>query len=270
MITLLRVHRFCRDNMVARAYGAACTPDFFGFNATGELQYRGRLDSSGRSPATPALPAGSTTLSFGTEDGVTLGGHLFGSGEVGVILCHMYPADQTSWYASAARLAGEGYRVLTFDFRGYGESEGTRDIQHLDKDVSAAIRAFSAAGVEHLVLMGASMGGTAALIAVEPWQTISHLQVAGVVTLSAPVAFRGLSAAEAVPRLVVPMLFIAAEDDAGADGARELQQLSGGKGDLHIVPGGEHGTDMLDGPAAAEVWSLLQDFLREALPAAGH
>ncbi len=38
---------------VARAYGAACTPDFFGFNASGELQYRGRLDSSGRSPATP-------------------------------------------------------------------------------------------------------------------------------------------------------------------------------------------------------------------------
>lgn len=29
---------------VARAYGAVCTPDFFGFNAKGELQYRGRLD----------------------------------------------------------------------------------------------------------------------------------------------------------------------------------------------------------------------------------
>ncbi len=38
---------------VARAYGAACTPDFFGFNSNGELQYRGRLDSSGRAPATP-------------------------------------------------------------------------------------------------------------------------------------------------------------------------------------------------------------------------
>ena len=37
---------------VARAYGAACTPDFFGFNRTMELQYRGRLDSSGRNPAT--------------------------------------------------------------------------------------------------------------------------------------------------------------------------------------------------------------------------
>ncbi len=32
----------------ARAYGAACTPDFFGFNADGELQYRGRLDAYGR------------------------------------------------------------------------------------------------------------------------------------------------------------------------------------------------------------------------------
>ena len=35
---------------VAKAYGAVCTPDFFGFNATLELQYRGRLDDAGRSP----------------------------------------------------------------------------------------------------------------------------------------------------------------------------------------------------------------------------
>ena len=31
---------------VARAYDAVCTPDFFGFNANDELQYRGRLDES--------------------------------------------------------------------------------------------------------------------------------------------------------------------------------------------------------------------------------
>lgn len=36
------------DQAVARAYDAVCTPDFFGFNATLALQYRGRLDSSGR------------------------------------------------------------------------------------------------------------------------------------------------------------------------------------------------------------------------------
>jgi peroxiredoxin len=31
---------------IARAYDAACTPDFFGFNSKDELQYRGRLDES--------------------------------------------------------------------------------------------------------------------------------------------------------------------------------------------------------------------------------
>lgn len=33
---------------VARAYGAVCTPDFFGFDSTLGLQYRGRLDASRR------------------------------------------------------------------------------------------------------------------------------------------------------------------------------------------------------------------------------
>jgi hypothetical protein len=38
---------------VARAWGAACTPDFFGLSAKGDLQYRGRLDASGARPAAP-------------------------------------------------------------------------------------------------------------------------------------------------------------------------------------------------------------------------
>ncbi len=36
---------------VARAYGAVCTPDFFGFNADDALQYRGRLDESRKEAA---------------------------------------------------------------------------------------------------------------------------------------------------------------------------------------------------------------------------
>jgi peroxiredoxin len=40
---------------VARAYGAVCTPDFFGYNADLELQYRGRLDAS-RKEAAPDAP----------------------------------------------------------------------------------------------------------------------------------------------------------------------------------------------------------------------
>ena len=41
---------------VAKAYGAVCTPDFFGFNADLELQYRGRLDASRKETAPPDVP----------------------------------------------------------------------------------------------------------------------------------------------------------------------------------------------------------------------
>lgn len=37
----------------ARAYDAVCTPDIFGFDAGGTLQYRGRLDSAGPNEAGP-------------------------------------------------------------------------------------------------------------------------------------------------------------------------------------------------------------------------
>ena len=42
------------SQQIARAYGAICTPDFFGYNAQLALQYRGRLDASGRNPGPPA------------------------------------------------------------------------------------------------------------------------------------------------------------------------------------------------------------------------
>ncbi len=38
---------------VAKAYGAVCTPDFFGLNNKLELQYRGRLDASRKEAAPP-------------------------------------------------------------------------------------------------------------------------------------------------------------------------------------------------------------------------
>lgn len=44
---------FDETQAVARQFGAQCTPDFFGYNADLKLQYRGRLDSSGRSAGAP-------------------------------------------------------------------------------------------------------------------------------------------------------------------------------------------------------------------------
>ena len=41
---------------VARAYGAVCTPDFFGFDAQLRLRYRGRLDASRKEAAPEDTP----------------------------------------------------------------------------------------------------------------------------------------------------------------------------------------------------------------------
>jgi peroxiredoxin len=44
------------SQVVARAYGAVCTPDFFGFDAGLKLRYRGRLDASRRQAAPAGTP----------------------------------------------------------------------------------------------------------------------------------------------------------------------------------------------------------------------
>ena len=48
-------YAFDEQQTVARAYGAVCTPDFFGYNADLELQYRGRLDASKTTPVPGAI-----------------------------------------------------------------------------------------------------------------------------------------------------------------------------------------------------------------------
>lgn len=47
---------FDETQQVARSFGAVCTPDFFGYDAAGGLQYRGRLDASRKETAEPDAP----------------------------------------------------------------------------------------------------------------------------------------------------------------------------------------------------------------------
>lgn len=217
------------------------------------------------SSASLTTTAGARAVEFSSEDGLALHGTLFGSGSSGVLLAHMYPADQTSWWDTAERMAQEGYLVLAFDFRGYGESEGERDIARLDRDVRGGVSCLRVNGASQFVLVGASMGGTACLVAADALQSLSSVRLAGVATLSAPVEFKGLSAEEAVPRLVIPLLFIAAEGDVGAEGARQLNELAGDNAQLCILTGSEHGTQLLEGPHRDTVYQLLNDFLHRTL-----
>lgn len=53
---LLAPYLVDEDQLVARAYDAVCTPDFFGFDANGGLQYRGRIDDAGMGDAADRTP----------------------------------------------------------------------------------------------------------------------------------------------------------------------------------------------------------------------
>lgn len=206
-----------------------------------------------------SAPGSSSRATFRTEDGFRLEGQVLGAGQKGIVLSHMYPADQRSWFAAAAELASDRYLVLTFDFRGYGSSQGSKDIEVIDRDVRAAIRHMrEELGAAQIVLVGASMGGSASLIA------SSTVPVAGVVTLSAPVRFRGLDAGRVAGLVSVPKLFIAAEGDvAAAADAEILFRTSADPRQIKIVPGDEHGTDILSGRAGKESLDLIKRFIAE-------
>jgi pimeloyl-ACP methyl ester carboxylesterase len=195
-------------------------------------------------------------VAFEATDGTPLSGLLFGKGPTGVILAHMYPADQKSWFPLARKLAGEGYLALTFDFRGYGESGGEKVISEIDRDLEGAYR-FLGPRVKKVFLVGASMGGTAAI------RVAAENPTAGVVSLSAPMAFKGLDATEAVPKLAVPCLFVAGEQDGyAARAAREFNKAAKSPERLLlIVPGAEHGTQLFNGLSGEEVEKALFEFL---------
>jgi len=188
-------------------------------------------------------------------DGVQLIGHLAGSEGPGIVFGHMYPADHGSWTAFSQEMAQAGFRTLTFDFRGYGESGGEKNIAAIDRDMEGAYRYLIGRKIRPVYLVGASMGGTAALI------VAARVPVAGVATLSAPLAFRGLDATQALSKLAMPKLFIASADDLpAAEAVKELAAKTADPKLLKIVPGSAHGTDLLTTAQASSVKEALHAF----------
>jgi pimeloyl-ACP methyl ester carboxylesterase len=212
----------------------------------------------------------SRAVSFESSDGVALDGRLFGDGTTGVVLAHMRPADQRSWFAFARRLADQGYLVLTFDFRGYcpggeaGCSSGELEVSELWRDVVAATDLVRSEGAMTVALVGASMGGTASLVAAAQDGTDAEV----VVTLSAPISIEGLVADPALLQQVgANKLFVAGVGDAAAaNDAQELYAISPPPKRIEIVPADDHGTDLLTGPRGETVRRTIETYLAQFAP----
>lgn len=218
------------------------------------------LAGCGDSEPQAAQPAaGATIESIETEDGLRLDARLFaaGDGDRVVILLHMFPADQRSWYAVARELQARGVSALTLDFRGYRASEGPKDVALIDRDVRAAVRFTRERRFDRILLAGASMGGTAAII-------VGAEQALPVVALSAPASFRGLDATAVRPS-GQPVLLIAAEQDESAQDA--LERLASQADETLLVAGQAHGTDLFAGDGGERVSARFFAFVSAALGA---
>jgi pimeloyl-ACP methyl ester carboxylesterase len=123
--------------------------------------------------------------------------------------------------------------------------------------VAAAVKVVRRLGARKVFLVGASMGGTAVLVAavnVRP-------AVAGVVSISGPAVFGAVDALAVAPRLSVPVLYLAGKEDVDfASDAQKLYQATGEQEKtLRVLPTGAHGVALLGTSATAR--ALVQSFL---------
>jgi len=192
------------------------------------------------------------------EDPVVLEGRVFGSGEVGVILSHMRLDDQTAWYPFAQELADTGkYTVLTFDFRGFGESMGEKQFDRIDADLTAAYDYMrEQLNIDKVFLVGSSMGGTASLV------VAAEVPVAGVISISAPGQFPPIDAEMTVDEITAPKLFVTSEDDVPQARTQEtFWELAREPKQQHVYEGDAHGTALFDGPHGPDLERRIFDFL---------
>jgi esterase/lipase len=203
-------------------------------------------------------------VSFRTWDGFTLRGVVLGRGSVGVVLGHEKNADLCNWLPFARVLAGAGYRVLALDFRGHGSSQATRanlKAFRLDRDFAAGAKLLRSRGATRTVLMGASMGGTGALVAAAALQP----QPAAVVVLSSLTDFSSLDARPAVTRLRSPTLYVVGKDDSCC--TEDMQTLYDTAASpvkrLEFLDSGEHGTKLLKGATGPSLRAMILAFLSD-------
>src|SRR5258708_1583887 len=208
-----------------------------------------------RAPCFPAA-AHAKLVHFGTRDGLRLAGFELGSGRRGVVLAHQYLGDACQWGSYGASLARSGYHVVAFDFRGFGRSPVGPG--KLDLDVLAAAAELRRLGARKVVLIGASMGGTAVLVAAPEMKP----PPAAVVSLSGPASFALISALDAVPRSAMPQLFaVGAKDFQFSADPRDLYRRARSPKRLLVVPTGDHGVALLD---HAQVTRAIDRVLRDA------
>jgi pimeloyl-ACP methyl ester carboxylesterase len=215
--------------------------------------------ASARDEAATHFCAKTGSMQFRAADGTRLSGHRFGRGTTAVIFAHELRGASCNWIPYARGLASKGFLTIAFDFRGYGDSQQRSGAAafRLGADVTAAARVARSLGAKKVFLVGASMGGTAVLVA----GVNARPTVDGVIALSAPSTISRMDGVAAARRLQVPVLYIAGEgDDPFDDDSRALYEATASSAkSLEILDSAYHGTQFVRYDAVGK--TLIERFI---------
>lgn len=191
---------------------------------------------------------GSQTVSFEAPHGATLSGTLYGNGECGIVLVPQINMDRESWQPQAEWLASFGYTVLAIDEDPDDRPASVQGaIQYLQEQQS----------VSNLVLIGASSGGEAVVIANAnaPPDTID-----GTITLSAG------GGVEAAGQLQGRLLFVVSQsdDDRFVRTAKQLHQNASQPKELVQYRGTAHGQRLFESGHREELKEQIRTLITKA------
>jgi len=145
-------------------------------------------------------------LSFGSAGGPRLHGWWLpavGAPRATVVHAHGNAANISNHAPLIAWLPAEGIEVLSFDYRGFGRSEGRPTLEGVVADTRAALaEARRRRGAGPLVLLGQSLGGATAIRALDEETASGSADIRLLITDSAFASYRGI-AREATSRSVL-------------------------------------------------------------------
>jgi pimeloyl-ACP methyl ester carboxylesterase len=205
------------------------------------------------------------TLWLKASDGTLLDAAVTGGGDRGLVLLHESPNDLCGWEPYGAVLARRGFRVMILDLRAFGLSHrgaygGARGAV---ADVRGAVDELKSLGAKKIALVGASYGGSTAMVAAPALGS----DVAGVASLSGELnlASSGLNALAEVPRITIPLLVMGSNGDPYLD-AKDARTLAKAAKATHpqvvMFDGTQHGWELLASTHERRAYAVLIGFLR--------
>lgn len=103
---------------------------------------------------------------FDVAPGIHLAADTFGDPDApAVLLLHGGGQTRRAWHTTATNLADAGWHAITVDLRGHGESAHPRPPAYALEDFTADVRALTSSIAGDPIVIGASLGGIAALLA---------------------------------------------------------------------------------------------------------